>query len=59
MVKKGGKKNRKFGRGSRSPSMKAYVATNRLEINRKKRIAKDAKAKAKARAKRKEETAMA
>lgn len=36
-VRRGGKKNRKHGRWSRSPSMKRYVAENRLEKNKRRR----------------------
>lgn len=42
-AKKGGKKNRKYGRWSRAPSMKAYVATDRLLLNRLKRAERHAK----------------
>lgn len=50
--RRGGKKNRKHGRWSRAPSMKMYVGTKRLEINKAKRAARHAKrvAKQKARA---------
>lgn len=34
---KSGKTNRKFGRWSRAPSMKIYMAVGRAEINAKKR----------------------
>jgi hypothetical protein len=35
---KGGKKQRKFGRWNRSQSMKSYVAENRAEVNKQRRI---------------------
>lgn len=44
---KGGKKQRKFGRWSRAPSMKAYKALSRLDINKEKRRVKHLKAVAK------------
>jgi len=40
---KGGKKNRKHGRWGRSPAMKRYVAENRCERNKARRIAREAK----------------
>ena len=48
---KGGRKNRKHGRWSRAPSMKAYKATGRLEINKAKRKARHLKRVARQRAK--------
>lgn len=50
--RRGGKKNRKHGRWSRAPSMRVYVATNRLAINRARRIEKDRRLKERARRKR-------
>lgn len=44
-------KSDKIGRGTRSPSSKAYRATNKEAKNRAARIAKDARLKAKHRAK--------
>lgn len=44
---KGGKKQRKFGRWSRAPSMKAYKAVGRFSINKEKRRVKHLKAVAK------------
>lgn len=40
---KGGKKNRKHGRNKNSHAMKRYVAENRLEKNKARRIAKVAR----------------
>jgi len=37
---KGGKKNRKFGRATRSPAMKRYHAERRDQTNKAKRIAR-------------------
>lgn len=37
---KGGKKNRKHGRNKNSPTMKRYVAEDRLAKNKARRIAK-------------------
>lgn len=42
-TKKGGRKNRKYGRGSRAPSMKAYKLQDRCSINKAKRIARHAR----------------
>jgi hypothetical protein len=42
-TRKSGKKNRKFGRGLRSPAHKRYVAENRREKNKAKRAKKIAK----------------
>lgn len=44
-VAKKGKKNRKHGRNKNSPAMKRYVAENRLEKNKARRIAKAARRK--------------
>ena len=44
---KGGKKNRKYGRGTRSPSAKSYVTQGRREINKAKRAVRHAKRMAK------------
>lgn len=51
MANKSGAKGAKIGRGTRSPSSKAYRNTNKAEKNRAARIAKDARMKAKHRAK--------
>lgn len=40
---KGGKKNRKHGRNKKSPAMKRYVAENRLEKNKARRAARQAR----------------
>ncbi len=42
-TRKTGKKNRKFGRGLRSPAHKRYIAENRKEKNKAKRAKKIAK----------------
>lgn len=41
---KGGRKNRKFGRWSRAPSMRIYQATGRGERNKARRIEKHRRA---------------
>ena len=46
-----GKRNRKFGRWLRAPSMKHYVAEHRYEKNKKRRMERHARAVAKKRAK--------
>ena len=50
-TQKGGKKNRKYGRWLKSPSMKRYVAENRYEVNKRKRAVRHAKRMAKQAAK--------
>ena len=42
-IPKGGKKNRKYGRWTKSPAMKRYVAEDRLAVNKARRTARAAK----------------
>jgi len=52
-ARKGGKKNRKFGRGMRSPGSARYNAEKRWEKNKERKIAKQARKEAKAKERKK------